>query len=373
MPVTSISLPSNFQPGTQLAFDPNVTNPGNVITWENQVVVPNSGTDPLIVFPTFSPFFALNCQVFYTPAGGTQALLTLGVDYSLGLQFIGATRAISKGVYGAIRLFNNALNGTITIVYHSLGGSWLYTRSLDDSASFALSNDIYVTAWEQYANYAQTFPILTSAWDKTDPTNFSDLGQAINALSTQLVSEYKADQIAFQRAIAHTFSQTNPHNAVKADIGLGLVANYPPATDAQAADPTNDQTYITPAQLVLAFATVTPQATDTAAGIMSLNTGNNSSDSNNATDGLTAAGFYNLASSQNNPLGVAVNHAQLSASFTPWTGTYPVRWNGSTYSNANQLITALASFLNVGPLEFNTNTGKVWFPASTAIPNMTLS
>lgn len=373
MSVTSIQLPSGYTANTVLAFDPNHTVTQNVIVDERHTVSPNTGNDPLVIFPFFAPYYSNGMSVTYTPTNGTARTLVINVDYYPAMTFIGATRALGTSVVGALVLVDNALSGTISVNYRSMGGSWVYRRSIDEANLFVLDNEPSITAWEQYANYAVTFPIITSAWDKIDPANIQDVGTAVNSLISSLIAQALDNTSKNSSAITHIGRKDNPHTTYKANVGLGNVANYPPSTDQQAADPTNNTSYITPAQLFLAFSTITPAATDTSPGIMALNLGNQLSDANSATEGLTAQGFYNLASSQSNQLGRAVNHAQISASFSPWNNLWPIWWNGNPYADAKQLLTGLQNYLKIRNLEMNSKTGKVWFPARTSIPDLTLT
>lgn len=374
MSVTNVLQANGFKVGTYVpAFDPTRSNPANNISNEQHVASANSGTDDLVLFPSFAPFFLAGLSVQFTPNGGSARTLQLGVDYFSGLPFLGASRAINTDVVGAIYLVDNTLSGTFTLSYHTLGGDWVYRRSLDEANLYALASPVTETSWEQYANYSVPFPIITTAWDKTDPASVLDLNGSFDSLIASLVSQVLGNRSKNNQAISHINNTSNPHNTTPASIGLGNVANYPPATDQQAADPTNNTTYITPAQLSFAFSTVTPAATDTSPGVMALNMGNQPSDANNATDGLTAQGFYNLASSQNNALGKAVNHSQLSAAFSPWNGTWPAYWNNVAYADAKSLLQALQSAMKIRSLEMDATSGKVWFPAGTVIPNMTLT
>lgn len=374
MSVTNVLQANGFRIGTYVpAFDPNRSNPANNVSNEQHVASANAGTDDLVLFPSFAPFYAAGLVVQHTPNGGSIRTLTNGVDYLIGLPFLGASRALNSEVGGAIYLINNALSGTFTVGYHTLGGNWVYRRSLDEANLYSLDNHVANTSWEQYAKYSEAFPIITAAWDKVDRTSGLDLNGSVDGLIASMVAQVLDNRTKNMQALTHINRTDNPHVTTAASIGLGNVANYPPATDLQAADPTNNTTYITPAQLSLAFSTITPTATDTSPGIMALNMGNQASDATNATDGLTAQGFYNLASSQANVLGRAVNHAQLSAAFSPWNGTWPALWNNYAYANPKSLLQALQAAVKIRALEMDLNTGKVWFPAGTTIPNMTLT
>lgn len=373
MSVTTITLPSAYAAGSYSpVLDVTASNPANSITGEQQTVAANSGDDYLVVCPTYAPFFSDDLIVSITVNSVTTNLV-LGTDYDLAIPFIGASRALSKSLHGGIVLLNNQLAGVVNLSYHTLGGTWVYAKSIDDAANYFAINDPYTTAMEQYADYQQTFPVIYSAWDKTDSSDVGDLSEAVVSMIDSIATNRLADHTTSLAAVSHIASKTNAHSTTAADIGLGSVSNYPPATDAQAADPTNNKTYISVAQLKIAFETSTPTATDTTDGIMALNKGNSSSDATDSTRGLTAAGFTRLASDVSNAMGAKLNTAQQEGTFSPWSTTWPKKWKGTSYATAAALKSALETYVKVTPLEMDTSTGMVWFPSDITIPDLTIT
>lgn len=376
MSVVSVLLPTQFSKDTYApAFDTTAALAANFVTGEIQKISENQGTDAQVIFPAYAPFYENDLVVSFIPDGGTSTTLTLGVDYVFAYPFISATRATGHVSYGGIVFINNAVGGNVTIDYRTVGGNWVYQADLQVSNLFSIYNDPYVTAWEIYADYQQAFPIVSSPWDKADSISIQTLQLTIldfcNSLTQSFLNQYQD----FNSAIAHVFNYDNPHATTASDIDLGNVANYPPATDAQASDPTNNATYITPAQLPLAFANITPASTDTSAGVIEFTDASATADASSATKALTAGAFNAYVSSSSNDLGKAINHSQKTATFTNWPSAWPatVHWLGNTYTTSEALMAAVQTYVNVTPLEYDKTTGQVWFPYTTTIPTLTLT
>jgi hypothetical protein len=71
------------------------------------------------------PFFAKGLVVTYTDKLNSAArTLVMGVDFDPVINFplIGATT--NQLIYGALLFYDNALDGTLTVNYHALGGNW---------------------------------------------------------------------------------------------------------------------------------------------------------------------------------------------------------------------------------------------------------
>lgn len=90
------------------------------------------------IYPVAGPFWATGLVVTYTDSLGATTTLALNTDYSL--QYVIPTVVAGNGsyVYGAVRLINQALNGTVKLSYHALGGSWIFNAA--DIASYQQLN-----------------------------------------------------------------------------------------------------------------------------------------------------------------------------------------------------------------------------------------
>ena len=369
MSVSSITLPSGFQQGQFTpAFDPTETNSANQVPAELQVVVANYGSDLQFLVPSYAPFFADTFVLQYTDTNGdAQQTLAAGRDFFFAFPFIGASRACQKPVFGAIVVANNRLAGTFSLTYQSQG------VVVNQALELLTTVDPYVTAWEQVMDYPSTFPVITTPWDKPDGTSITDAIVAVLSLKDAVFAATTAAQVTTAQAIAHVFDMDNPHGDDAVQIGLEDVTNLPAATNAQASDPTNATTYISPGQLRLAFAAGVPAAADTSAGTLMLNQGLTDADASDPVKALTAQGFLNLVASRNNPLGAAFNKAQVEGTFTPFPFSFPCVWNGNTYASMPALIQGIQNYVGIYPLEYSANQGKIWFPSGTDVPDLTIT
>lgn len=81
------------------------------------------------VFPAQAPFFGGNFAITYTPTGGAATPLTQGIDYDFKFELPGFGDTLQSKVWGAIDLYNQGLNGTLTISYQALGGNWVFDQT----------------------------------------------------------------------------------------------------------------------------------------------------------------------------------------------------------------------------------------------------
>lgn len=78
------------------------------------------------------PFFGKNFILSYTPAfpvGASPVPLTLGVDYDFKFELPGFGTTPQDKVWGALNIYNQSLNGNLTISYQSLGGNWVFDQN----------------------------------------------------------------------------------------------------------------------------------------------------------------------------------------------------------------------------------------------------
>lgn len=79
------------------------------------------------------------------------------------------------------------------------------------------------------------------------------ISDAIDKSSSDVLATSKAVYTVQQNLLTHSNDKNNPHETTKVHVELGLVENYPPATDETAVDPLNTKAYITPATMVSAL------------------------------------------------------------------------------------------------------------------------
>ena len=122
------------------------------------------------IYPAAGPFYATGLIVQYTDTLANTSVLALGTDYSLQYTIPLLVSTNGSAVYGAIRLKNLALNGTIKISYQALGGSWVY--QVADIASYQTQN--YLNAQTQQVVLAPD-PTIYAATNGTVLDSYSNI------------------------------------------------------------------------------------------------------------------------------------------------------------------------------------------------------
>ena len=77
------------------------------------------------IFLVNGPFYSDGLVLTYTPTGGVALPLMLDLDYELAYLLPNVANG-SNLVYGAIKLLNSTLVGSINVAYQALGGSWVF-------------------------------------------------------------------------------------------------------------------------------------------------------------------------------------------------------------------------------------------------------
>jgi hypothetical protein len=224
-------------------FDPTGQASTNLVSGEQQVLTAANYKDYNFVVPNFAPFFGASVVVTITDAQGVTRTLQQGLDYFPVMQYIGASRACARPIYGAISFVNLSLVGTVTLQYQTIGGNW----TLDQATLAAIAADTiynpYTVTWEQIAQVPTVFPVIDHEWDLTDMVGMSDVVAAINSLSTIVL---QSSQTGISDHISNTH---NPHLVSKDQVGLSNVLNFPPATVQDALSGLSAEMYITPLAL----------------------------------------------------------------------------------------------------------------------------
>lgn len=215
--------------------------PSNLVTNEQQTISAVNYKDFSFLIPQFAPIYATSLKISYKDINGNTRPMVEGVDYLLGLPFIGATRALARPVYGSVVFLDLTLNGTIIFEkYQTLGGNYV----LDTATLTALMvNMIYnprVTSWEQVTNLPENFPPSPHQWDLIDMVGMSGVDSSLRGIADAIVRSINNGQND------HFTDFENPHETDKGQIGLDMVENYPPATLSQAIAGTSFTAYMTP-------------------------------------------------------------------------------------------------------------------------------
>ena len=363
-------MPPAYAEGTyHPALDYSGTSVNNLVSNEQQIVALAVDETYLYLIARYAPFFATSLVVSLINPNNSVTPLTVGLDYHYAFPFIGASRALGVPIYAGIRIINTSITGKIALTYQCLGNDWVKPATIISDIASAFKGDPCATTWEQYADYSNLFPIVSSAWDRADPTRLSDVSAKLSSIENAMTTNYLARDFSPQYSHLNNFN--NPHQVTATQLGLGYVVNLRAATLAETGDPSLDNLYVESKYVVDSVSHFLPAASTTVSGIMKLNTGTAATLGNDNTRGLTIVGFSRLIKHQDNDLGVAFNKGQQPVQVTPFPFTYPIVWNGNNYANETAFVSAVQTATGFTSLEYNRNTGTFFFPRAAALPDLT--
>ncbi len=176
-------------PTTEFQFDPTGVNPNNLISDEIHTLTEGSFDDYKFIIPEFSPFFTTNLSIVYKDLNGVSSFLVEGPDYTLGLPYYGAVRAIGIPVYGAIVFNNTLINGTISITYQTIGGDWVNDSAQLYTNLAQIGYSPIVAYYEQISNLPSSFPPLSHDQKLNSLMGQDDLIAAINNLANTIAEK----------------------------------------------------------------------------------------------------------------------------------------------------------------------------------------
>lgn len=214
----------------------------NKITGEQQILTAPNHRNYHFIVPQFAPYFADSLSIVYKDLDNNTRTLVEGIDYHPSFQYIGASRACAKAIYGGITFLNLQLTGVVTLVYQTLGGEW----TLDASAIAEILSDTLrnprTTTWEQVAAVPTVFPPVDHEWNLDDLVGMSEVNDQVEAIALAIANK----------------PPSNPFEGVdlyptKQQIGLGNVDNYKTASDAEAVAGTSITRFMTPKGVKLAI------------------------------------------------------------------------------------------------------------------------
>lgn len=278
--------------------DLNGTNPLNLIKNEIQSLQVPGPKDFYFIIPHAAPFFVDSLKVFNNATGKQYKE---GDDYLVGHRFIEAMDSIGRPIAGSIRFMRRDIVGQVKLEYRTIGGQWGFSDAAIMAELARKQLNPLVRSWGDIDVLPYSFPPLihdqsldtivgstelrasleriadvmeatasgTTASHLVDYNNPHRVTKAQVGLSlvpnyamandTQSTQASLANLFISPRGVllaitehalkplnAHIADQTNPHRVNKAQVGLDQVPNYPAATAAQAVDPTNTTTLLTP-------------------------------------------------------------------------------------------------------------------------------
>ncbi|AGX01911.1 virion structural protein [Erwinia phage PhiEaH1] len=239
--------------------------------------------------PFGGPFYG-DSMVVTDKASGKK--LDLGTDYTLIYPYVEATQNLGLPVYNILNLVNRDYD-TVLLTYQVVGGPYSYSIDAIVKMMNDLMQDDRVVSWGNIWGKPLTFnpskhlhaatdlysleyvvlalEELTRAVIQGDVASHNVIYEYINRVRQQMLDEVArldavdadlyanvnrldARCLAIEQHLAqveanlnaHIADKNNPHNTTKAQVGLGIVENYRPATQAEAEAGTSSTLYMTP-------------------------------------------------------------------------------------------------------------------------------
>jgi hypothetical protein len=219
---------------TTYALDPTGLLGANLVTGEQQVLTGSNNQNYYFIVPKASPFFGNTLSISFRGTNNQIRTLVEGIDYYLGFEFIGATRACGKPIYGGICWMDLTLTGTVTLRYQTLGGEWTVdTSAINTVLSDTLRNP-RTASWEQVFNVPKLFPPIDHAWDLVDMVGMSDVVSSLDEIATAIANSTAAPAKVYGL-------YTNKEQA-----GVGNLDNFKTATDQESVQGVSPSRYMTP-------------------------------------------------------------------------------------------------------------------------------
>lgn len=225
-------------------FDPNGTNPANLIPNELQTLQTPGIDDFYFIIPHAAPFF-VDSLVLSNAAG---VPYKEGEDYLVGHQFVEAEDSIGRPIAGSIRFLKRSIVGQVRIKYRTLGGQW----GFNDNAILAeLASKQYnplIRSWGMIDVLPATFPPLPHDQSLDSFVGSDELKEGLDAIADILEAS------AAGSSASHLADFNNPHKTNKKQVGLEFVQNYGIGTDAEMRQGTRSDVYATARGVYLAIA-----------------------------------------------------------------------------------------------------------------------
>ena len=141
-------------------FDPTGAAATNLVTGEIQTISPTLNTYHVVV-PKAAPYYSDSLVISITDLSNATRVLVEGIDYHKSHQYIGASRATAKSIYGSFTLLNHSLSGVANLRYQTLGGEWVVDTAGINTVLSDLLRNPRTTSWEQVRNLPTAFPLAS--------------------------------------------------------------------------------------------------------------------------------------------------------------------------------------------------------------------
>jgi hypothetical protein len=274
----------------------------------------------------------------------------------------------------AIQFVDQALIGTITLSYLSLGGDWVVSTTAQNAAIQAQAFNPLLTSYEDAFSLTAPFPVVTLPVQEQSMVTFSNVLAVLGDISNLLTTAAPPySPINFE---THILDYNNPHKTTKATLFLNMVPDWPMATTAEAQSGLATNRFVSPALAAAALGSTTVQipASATTYGIAKLNLGGQAGDDSDANKALTTAGLLALKTSgTSNAIQALFAYERQILSFSIHPIPYPVLYQGTRCANWRDLVAAVQTYLNFSPIQANFKLEQIYLPVDMATPPMTIT
>lgn len=387
---TIAATPNQISLVNQYQIDLTGALPANLISNEKQTLSAINGMANQLIRPILAPFFSHDFILQYYGVGSVLTTAVKGTDYYPIYELQEMSQVASYHLYGAVRVVNPAITGTVFITYQALGGNWA-TNKPDMSTALVYAQTAPAGApWSRIIHNPTYYPVNDHPLNvQTEVVGYSGLVAAIDAIASSAATLNLANDVPAM--LSHMSNNANPHALTKAQIGLGNVQNYPLATASQAIAGGLSTAYLTPHTAYLTSLAFMPAATTSVLGTSVINDGSTALLGSNATEYLSAAAIRNLATAQGgiatylntefilangsstaNALVSVIAPAMKIGQISPPPGTWPVWWRSKKYTDLLTLVTDISAFVSMSVLQYSP-TGMIWFPPEITVPNLITS
>lgn len=193
-----------------------------------------------------SPFFKEGVEL-YTGPNKTGTRLVPNKDYFYTHKFVAGSTYLGRTLYGSITFTNSNYSGNVYATYQTLGGDFVLNDvSVIERITNEYYQDIRFVTWDQIKGVPSAFPPDAHQHPVTDVKTFDDVVISLENIAAAILAAGATgggDQGALALITQHLSNQSSAHTP--SAVGLGRVANYPPATEAEALALRTDR-YMTP-------------------------------------------------------------------------------------------------------------------------------
>lgn len=222
-------------------FDPTGKASTNLVTGERQTVTPPGILDFYFVIPKAGPYFRESLKLKLYPGGQP---LVEGVDYSCTHLFADATHSIGTGLYGSITFYKRTIVGSVEMEYQTVGGDWTIDEGKITEILANKLIDPRITTWEQVVDLPYQFPPINHEYDIDDWTGAKEMVEQLEGIKEAILLVNGGGAIE-----AHIADKNNPHQTTAAQVNLGNVPNWLPATSLEATTATATVGFMSPVRV----------------------------------------------------------------------------------------------------------------------------